>query len=95
MILFYQEISRYIKKSNEVEIMASERVKYSSQLDPKLLKQARGVAKTQGRQFQSIIEEALTDYLEKLENAQTNPQVLNAFRKSLKEYEKLYSKLAK
>ena len=39
--------------------MATERIKFSSQLDPKVLNKAKQLAKSEGRQLQSIIEEAL------------------------------------
>ena len=75
--------------------MANEKIKFSSQLDPKVLNSAKKLAKSEGRQLQSIIEQALTDYLERAQSEKPSSEVLNAFRKSLQEYEELYSKLAK
>lgn len=75
--------------------MANEKIKFSSQLDPKVLNSAKKLAKSEGRQLQSIIEQALTDYLERAQREKPSTEVLNAFRESLAEYEELYSKLAK
>jgi phosphotransacetylase len=92
MLSFDQDISRSIRK---VSTVAVDRVKFSSQLDPKVLNKAKQLAKSQGRQLQSIIEEALTDYLERTQSERPNTQVLNAFRESLQEYDQLYADLAK
>jgi hypothetical protein len=75
--------------------MATERIKFSSQLDPKVLNKAKQLAKSEGRQLQSIIEEALNDYLERIKSDRPSTHVLNAFHESLKEYDQLYSVLAK
>jgi len=44
--------------------MAVVREKFSSQADPQLLAEIRALAATQGRQFQSILEQALTERLD-------------------------------
>lgn len=88
-------LSRYFKKFQESGVMATERIKFSSQLDPKVLNKAKQLAKSEGRQLQSIIEEALNDYLERLKGDRPSSHVLNAFHESLKEYDQLYSDLAK
>jgi hypothetical protein len=92
LLSFHQDISRYFLKG---AVMSEHKVKFSSQLDPKVLNKAKQVAKAEGRQLQSIIEEALTDYLERMQNDRPSTQVLNAFRESLQEYDQLYSNLAK
>jgi hypothetical protein len=92
LLPFYQDLSRYILKGS---VMGEHKVKFSSQLDPKVLNKAKQVAKAEGRQLQSIIEEALTDYLERMQNDRPSTLVLNAFRESLQEYDQLYSNLAK
>jgi hypothetical protein len=76
-------------------VMKNEKVKFSSQLDPKILNKAKSMAKSEGRQLQSIIESALLEYLEKSQSDRPSPAVLNAFRQSLEEYEQLYADLAK
>ena len=45
--------------------MALPREKFSSQLDKELLERARRVAESEGLQFQSLLEAALREYLEK------------------------------
>jgi hypothetical protein len=75
--------------------MKNEKVKFSSQLDPKILNKAKSLAKSEGRQLQSVIETALLEYLEKSQSNRPSPAVLNALRESLQEYEQLYADLAK
>ena len=74
--------------------MAIDRVKFSSQLDPKVLNKAKQLAKSEGRQLQSIIEEALTDYLRIQENEKPSAEVIAAFKASYEEFSDLYQKLA-
>ncbi len=75
--------------------MAVLREKFSSQLDPKLLAKARKVAEAEGRQFQSILEEALEQYLERNQSERPHKHVLDAFAMSLDEFDDLYTELAK
>jgi hypothetical protein len=80
---------------NLEETMAVLREKFSSQLDPKLLAKARKVAEAEGRQFQSILEEALEQYLERNQSERPRKHVLDAFAMSLDEFHDLYTELAK
>ncbi len=45
--------------------MTTTREKFSSQADPKLLAKLRQIAEKEGRQFQSVLEDALGEYLER------------------------------
>ena len=74
--------------------MASEKIKFSSQLDPKVLSSAKKLAKSEGRQLQSIIEQALTDYLKINEGQKPSGEVIDAFKASFEEFTDLYQKLA-
>jgi len=75
--------------------MAVTREKFSSQADPEILKAARELADKQGRQFQSVIEEALQQYLERQNEDKPRPEVMQMLGLSMAEFDALYSKLAK
>ena len=74
--------------------MTTQREKFSSQADPKILSEVRELAQKQGRQFQSIIEDALTEYLERNQTDRPRAHVLEAFGLSMDEFDDLYQKLA-
>ncbi|MDP1711176.1 MAG: hypothetical protein Q8K86_01795 [Candidatus Nanopelagicaceae bacterium] len=75
--------------------MTSAREKFSSQADPQLLAKLRQVAESEGRQFQSILEEALIEYLERHQKQRPRSHVLEAFGMSMQEFDELYKNLAK
>ncbi|MBM3721371.1 MAG: hypothetical protein FJW47_05685 [Actinobacteria bacterium] len=75
--------------------MAISREKFSSQLDKELLERARLVAEREGLQFQSLLEAALRDYLDGLEDEKPRRKVVDALAASLKEFDELYKELAK
>jgi hypothetical protein len=75
--------------------MTINREKFSSQADPELLKAARDLAGKQGRQFQSVIEEALQQYIARYATTAPRKEVLDVLGLSIAEYDLLYSKLAK
>ena len=74
--------------------MTTQREKFSSQADPELLAATRELAHKQGRQFQSILEEALIEYLERNQVDRPRAHVLEAFGLSMDEFDTLYQKLA-
>ena len=75
--------------------MASAREKFSSQADPKLLASVRTLAAKEGRQFQSILEDALIEYLERHQDDRPRNHVMEALGLSMKEFDELYKNLAK
>ncbi|MBI3430202.1 MAG: hypothetical protein HY050_09170 [Actinobacteria bacterium] len=75
--------------------MTTAREKFSSQADPQLLAKLRQVAESEGRQFQSILEEALIEYLERHQKQRPRSHVLEAFGMSMQEFDELYKNLAK
>ncbi len=79
----------------EGENMATAREKFSSQLDPELLLKARTLAQEQGRQFQSLLEDALSEYFERHQDQRPRQHVLDAYSLSLEEFDDLYKQLAK
>ena len=74
--------------------MTTKREKFSSQADEELLSAIRNLAHSQGRQFQSILEDALTEYLERHQNERPRIHVMEAFGLSMDEFDDLYQKLA-
>ena len=74
--------------------MSTKREKFSSQADEKVLADARALAHSQGRQFQSILEEALSEYLERHQVERPRTHVMEAFGLSMDEFDDLYQKLA-
>ena len=75
--------------------MSKAREKFSSQMDPTILAATRKAATDQGRQFQSILEDALEQYLERNQSVRPRTHVLEAFGLSLREFDELYAELAK
>ena len=75
--------------------MAKAREKFSSQADPELLAGLRGVAETEGRQFQAVLEDAMRDYIDRHATDRPRPHVLQALGESLEDFDDLYRELAK
>ena len=75
--------------------MTTAREKFSSQADPKILAQVRQLADKEGRQFQSVLEDALTEYLERHQTERPRAHILEAFGMSMQEFDEFYKNLAK
>lgn len=75
--------------------MADVREKFATQVDKDLLAQIRKIAKEEGRQLQSVIEEALRAHVEERSRAKPRRHVMDAYRSSLPRFDALYQKLAK
>jgi predicted transcriptional regulator len=74
--------------------MTTKREKFSSQADEEILASARNLAQSQGRQFQSILEDALAEYVERHQTERPRAHVMEAFGLSMEEFDELYQKLA-
>mgnify|MGYP000073343719 FL=1 len=74
--------------------MTTKREKFSSQADEEILAAARNLAQSQGRQFQSILEDALAEYVERHQTERPRAHVMEAFGLSMEEFDELYQKLA-
>lgn len=72
-----------------------ERQKFASQIDSGLLEDLRRIASREGRQLQSLIEEAVRDLLEKHRRARPRSHVLAHYQTSHEAFDELYRKLAK
>jgi hypothetical protein len=76
--------------------MSAVRVKFATQVDAELLESVRQLAKSEGRQIQAVVEDALRQHLE-TKQAHTPPgreHVMEAYLKSTERYSGLYKKLA-
>ena len=71
------------------------REKFSSQAAPEVLAGLRQIADAQGRQFQSVLDEALRDYIVRHQKERPRRHVMASFASSLDEFDTLYRELAK
>jgi len=71
------------------------RQKFATQMDTELLRQLRAYARSEGRQIQSILEEAVTKFLKEQQGYRMRPDVAAAYKESLDRYSELYKALAK
>ncbi|MDO8290852.1 MAG: hypothetical protein Q7T44_16680 [Parvibaculum sp.] len=71
------------------------REKFATQADPELLAQMRELAKSEGRQLQSLVEDAFRAYLAAKQTARPRDNVMAHFRDSVKRNGELYKRLAK
>jgi len=69
--------------------------KFSSQAEPEVLEALQAIADQEGRQLQSVLGEALREYLARKQTRAPRRNVLEAFQKSLEERDELYRSLAK
>lgn len=71
------------------------RQKFASQADAELLEQMRELAKSEGRQFQAVVEDAFRDYLARKSGERPRAEVMSHFRNSVRRNAELYKRLAK
>jgi hypothetical protein len=74
--------------------MAQVREKFATQVDAKVLRKVRKLAEQEGRQLQVLVEEALTDLIDKRAGAKPRTSVMNAYHSTLERFGPLYKKLA-
>ena len=75
-------------------MMTATRLKFATQVNADILESVRGLAESEGRQLQVLVEEALTDLLEKRKKAAPRAQVMGAYLASHEKYASVYKKLA-
>jgi len=75
--------------------MPEVREKFATQVDAAVLMQVRELAKKEGRQIQALVDEALSDLLEKHRQARPRSHVIAAYQASHSRFSGLYEKLAK
>ena len=71
------------------------RRKFASQADPKILDDLKLIADAEGRQFQSVVQEAFTEYVARKKGGQARPDVMAHLKASIARNGELYRKLAK
>lgn len=75
--------------------MGNPRTKFATQIDESILVDIRQLAKDEGRQIQSIIEEALMALLEDRRKHRIRPDVLSAMEECNERYGSVLRELAK
>lgn len=71
------------------------REKFATQVNAELLKAIRQLAQQEGRQLQTLVDEALADLLEKRKHGKPRTHVMAAYLASHEKYGELYKELAK
>ena len=71
------------------------REKFSSQAAPELLSKIREIARSDGRHFQAVLEEAMSGYIESREQKRVRPDVMAHYRASVEKNRRLAELLAK
>ena len=70
------------------------REKFATQVNKEILTAIRAIAHAEGRQLQNLIDEALSDLIEKRRKARPRAHVMAAYRASHEKFGDLYKKLA-
>jgi len=71
------------------------REKFATQMDSALLADLRALAKAEGRQLQSLVEEAVGKLLETRQEAKTEPDFEMLMKRNHDRYASVFKKLAK
>lgn len=71
------------------------RTKFATQIDPEILERTRALAAKEGRQIQSLVEEALTDLLAKRASPRSGMSFDDAQKHSIERFSTVYERLAK
>jgi len=70
------------------------REKFATQVNSEILSEVRAIAQNEGRQLQTLIDEALADLIEKRKQGKPRPHVMAAYQGSHEKFSSLYKKLA-
>jgi hypothetical protein len=71
------------------------REKFATQVTSDILADVRAIAHSEGRQLQALVDEALTDLIEKRKNTRPRAHVMIAYHASHEKYGEFYQKLAR
>ena len=74
--------------------MGTQKVKFSSQASPEALAAMREIARSEGRQFQTVVQEAMEEYIVNRSRKSPRPEVMAHFRASVERNRRLYELLA-
>ena len=75
-------------------LMTKGREKFATQVNSEILTAVRALADQEGRQIQTLVDEALADLIEKRKKAKPRAHVMGAYLASHEKYGPLYKKLA-
>ncbi len=75
------------------DIMAMQ--KFSSQARVELLEEVRRMAAAEGRQFQAVLDEALSEWVERKKGESPRPEVIAHAKASIARHRAMYEELAK
>ena len=70
------------------------REKFTTRVDSDILAAVRRLARSEGRQLHSLVDEALADLIEKRKGSRPRPRVMALYQASHERYAPLYKKLA-
>ncbi|MCY4375160.1 MAG: hypothetical protein OXC31_15485 [Spirochaetaceae bacterium] len=76
-------------------VQAGQRVEFSSEAKPELLASMREIARSDGRHFQAVLEDAMASYIESRAQHRIRPKVIAHYRASLERNRLLYELLAR
>jgi hypothetical protein len=79
----------------EMAMTTTPREKFSYQAAPDVLAALRQIAESQGREFETVLDEALRDYIDRQQKGRPRRHVMASFASSLDEFDSLYRELAK
>jgi hypothetical protein len=68
--------------------------KFATQVNSEILATLRGLAQSEGRQLQALVDEALADLIEKRRQNKPRPNVMATYQASHDKFALLYRKLA-
>jgi hypothetical protein len=74
--------------------MGMQRVKFSSQASPEALSAMREIARSEGRQFQAVLQEAMEEYIANRNRQTPRAEVMAHFRASVERNRRLFELLA-
>ncbi|MEE3503612.1 hypothetical protein [Acidiphilium acidophilum] len=75
--------------------MASQaREKFATQVNSEILTSIRNIARSEGRQLQAVVDEALVDLIEKRKQNKPRANVMAVYQASHEKFGTLYKKLA-
>ena len=72
-----------------------QKVKFATQADPELLATLRKIAGEEGRQLQSLVDEALREYVDRKLGNTPRKHVMQALKSSMGQFDSLYQELSK
>lgn len=76
-------------------VVAIPKVKFATQMSEDILTLLRETAKQEGRQIQSILDEALREYFEVRQQNKARRHVVSALQASMTDFDVLYDELSK